>query len=121
MSPAETSASLSAVPRLGCRGPLTIRAAPYRTCSRYCPGSFAVSSYPKCCQASLHTPGKTCWSHYQRDHHLLAVGPSIAAVAVAGFRIQFRFTLHIRARQVIQQQIEIGLEQIFPALLEMHE
>ncbi len=55
---------------------------------------------------------------HQRDHHLLAVRPSIAAVAIPRLRIALRFPFHVSARQVVQQQVELGLEQIFPALLQ---
>ncbi len=38
-----------------------------------------------------------------------------------GFGILLGFPLHVRAGQVVQQHIELRLEQIFPALLQMHK
>src|SRR6266699_2685333 len=55
----------------------------------------------------------------ERDHHLFAVGTVIARVAVAHHRILFRRTLHIRARQIVEQHVELGAEQLAVALLQM--
>ena len=55
----------------------------------------------------------------ERDHHLLAVRTMIARIAAAHHRILFRRSFHVRARQVVEQHIELGSEQLAITLLEM--
>lgn len=59
--------------------------------------------------------------YHQGHHNLLAVRPPIPAVAAPGLRILFRFALKIGAGQIVQQHVELRIEQILPALLQMHE
>jgi hypothetical protein len=60
---------------------------------------------------------KSCRRHDQSDHHLLAVRPLVAAVAVSGFGILFGFAFDVCAGQVVQQQIEFRIrpETVGPA------
>jgi hypothetical protein len=55
-------------------------------------------------------------SHHQRNNHLYAVGPMIARIAEAAFvfLVQRWIGLEVRAREVIQEHIEAGVEQIPP-------
>ena len=55
--------------------------------------------------------------HHQRDAHLLAVSPMVAAVAAPGQPIAVGLALEVRARHVIQQQVVVELEQLSQALL----
>ena len=62
--------------------------------------------------------------HHQGDHQLRAVRPLVAAVAVAAFVAlrQIRGVhFEIRAGQIVEQHLEIGVEQIAPALRQMRE
>jgi len=63
--------------------------------------------------------GKAFGRDDQSDDHLQAVRPTVPAVAPLGFRIQFRFTFHIGAGQVVEQQLELGSKQRLPALLQV--
>ncbi len=53
--------------------------------------------------------------HHQRDDHLAAVGPLVAAVAVPGLGDLLTAPLEVRAGQVVQQHVEAGVEQRLPA------
>ena len=59
----------------------------------------------------------------QRDHHLHAIGPVIARVAVAPLvALRERWIgLEIGARQIVEKDIELGVEQIPPAARQMIE
>ena len=61
---------------------------------------------------------------HQRDHHLRAVRPLVAAVtvaALAAFRQVGSVDLEVGAGQIIEQHIEVGIEQIAPASDQMRE
>src|SRR6516162_10111540 len=58
----------------------------------------------------LVAEGKTFAVDDQRNHHLLAVGTMIARVAARHHRVLVRRALYIRARQVIEQHIELRPE-----------
>jgi hypothetical protein len=61
---------------------------------------------------------------HQRDHHLRAVRPLVAAVAVTAFSAfrQVRCVdLEVGAGQIVQQHVEVGVEQIAPAPDQMRE
>ena len=64
---------------------------------------------------------KAVGRHDQRDHHLHAVAAFVAAVAVAALVgiAPRRSGLEIGARQVVEQNLEPGGEQILPALAQM--
>ena len=53
---------------------------------------------------------------HQRDHHLPAVRPTIPAVTVLGLRDLFAQTLEVGARQVIEENVELRVEQRPPLL-----
>jgi hypothetical protein len=59
----------------------------------------------------------------QRDDHLHAIGPMVARVAVTALIAlrKGRFGLEIGAGQIVEQDIEGGVEQIAPALRQMIE
>jgi hypothetical protein len=59
----------------------------------------------------------------ERDHHLHAVRPPIARVAIAAFArlAKRRIDLKVRARQVVEQHVEARVEQIPPARRQMIE
>jgi len=52
---------------------------------------------------------------------LQTIGPAITAVAALGFRILFHFVFEVRARQVVEQDLEIGDKQIRPFLSQEKE
>jgi len=60
----------------------------------------------------------------QGDHHLRAVRPLVTAVAVAAL-VSLRHVrgvdLEIRAGQVVEQHVEVGVEQVAPARHQMRE
>ena len=61
--------------------------------------------------------------HHQRDHHLHAVGPMIARIAEAPL-VAFgerRVGLEIGAGQIVEQNVEAGVEQVLPACDQMIE
>lgn len=64
---------------------------------------------------------KTLRCDHQRDHHLHAIGPLVAAVAKAPFAaVAFRrIAFEIRARQIIEQHLETRAEEIAPSLLQV--
>jgi hypothetical protein len=66
---------------------------------------------------------KAVGGHDQGDHHLDAVAALVATVAVAPLVIVIlgRRRLKISTRQVVQQDFEIGAEQILPAFAQMIE
>lgn len=53
---------------------------------------------------------------HQRDHHLAAVRPAVAAVAVPGLGDPFAHAFEIRAGQVVQENVELRVEQRPPLL-----
>ena len=60
----------------------------------------------------------------ERDDELRAIGPLVAAVAVASLAVLRQIggvDLEIRAGQIVEQHIEGGVEQIAPALGQMRE
>ena len=61
--------------------------------------------------------------HDQRDDHLHAVAALVAAVAVAALVLLIgrRIAFEVGARQIVEQHIELGAEQILPALAQMAE
>jgi len=59
--------------------------------------------------------------HHQRDHHLQAVRPAVPAVAAPGFWILFHLAFEVRARQVIEQDLEVGGKQVRPLLPQKNE
>jgi hypothetical protein len=61
--------------------------------------------------------------HDQRDHHLHAIAALVAALAVAALVIFIvgRRRLEIGARQIVEQNFEIGSEQVLPALAQMRK
>jgi hypothetical protein len=66
---------------------------------------------------------KAVRGHHQGDDHLHAVAPLVAAVAVPALVgvILRRRRLEVGAGQVVQQNFELGPEQILPALPKMTE
>ncbi len=65
--------------------------------------------------------GKALRGHHQRNNHLHAIGPLVAAVTKFAF-VSFtkgRVTFKIRAGQIIQQQFELHSKQILPASPQM--
>jgi len=58
---------------------------------------------------------------HERDHDLHTIRPSIAAVAPFGFRIGVHLAFEVRARQVVQQHLDVGVKQIRPLLSEPDE
>jgi hypothetical protein len=61
--------------------------------------------------------------HHQRDHHLHAVWPMVARIAEAPLVAvgKRRLGLEIRAGQIVEQEIEAGVEQVAPAARQMIE
>ena len=61
---------------------------------------------------------------HQRDHHLRAVRPLVAAVAVAAL-VALRHVrgvdLEVGAGQIVEQHVEVDVEQVAPALHQMRE
>jgi hypothetical protein len=60
----------------------------------------------------------------ERDHELRTVGPLVAAVAMSTLRPLGqigRVHFEIRAGQIVQQHVEIGVEQVAPALRQMRK
>src|SRR5581483_5817241 len=68
---------------------------------------------------SLITERETLAVDDQRDYHLFTVRTMIARVTAPHHRILLRRTFHIRARQIVEQHVELGAEQLAVALLEM--
>src|SRR5450631_4843842 len=64
---------------------------------------------------------KTIRRDNQRDHDLHAIGTLVAAVAKLPLAIARRIAFEIGTGQIIQQHLEIGLKQIFPALAQERE
>ena len=67
---------------------------------------------------------QTFGGYHQGDHQLRAIGPLVAAVAVATFVAlgQIRgVDLEISAGQIVEQHVEIGVEEIAPAPRQMRE
>ena len=68
--------------------------------------------------------GQTVRGDHQRDHHLRAVRPLVAAVAVATLVALCHVRcvdLEIGAGQIVEQHIEIRVEQVVPARHQMRE
>ncbi len=57
--------------------------------------------------------------HHQCDHHLPAIAPPVAAVAVPGLGDLLAASLEVGAGQVIQQHVDAGVEQRLPPLHKM--
>jgi hypothetical protein len=64
---------------------------------------------------------ETVGRDHQRDDQLHAVRPSVTTVPAFGFGILFHLPFEVRARQVIEQNFEIGGEQVRPPLLQKDE
>ncbi len=64
---------------------------------------------------------KTLRRHNQRNHHLNAVGPLVAAIAILSLSFVRRIAFEISAGQIIEQHIEARIEQGFPAFREVGE
>ncbi len=64
---------------------------------------------------------KTVGRNNQRDHQLQTIGSAVPAVAATGFGILFHLTLEISAGQIVEQNFEIGAEQVRPLLLQVNE
>jgi hypothetical protein len=59
---------------------------------------------------------KTVRRDDQCDHDLHAIGTLVAAVTELPLAIARRIAFEIGAGQIIQEHVEIGLKQVFPAL-----
>jgi predicted aconitase len=70
----------------------------------------------------LVSQGKTVRGNHQRDHHLRAVRPLVAAVTMTtlvALRHVRGVDLEVRAGQIVEQHVEIRVEQVTPARHEM--